>query len=154
MKLNAPRDAGLVVVACCVLAGCRGQESDRTEVLPESIVSGDSVFMAPEERVNLPSHRIYYTLTAYDWYARGDALVHEGRGYRPGGMPVSASLTEMTRLGEFQGVEYYRREGDTAAVYVPVFEGYWQSFRTDMAAIDTTTSAPPPPDPDSTATRG
>jgi hypothetical protein len=150
MGLKSPRYAGWLVVACCVL-GCERPDPSGNRGQPAIDVAGDSVFVASEERVSLPSSRIYYTLTSHEWYARGEPLVHEGRTYRPGGMPVAASLTDMTRLGEFRGVEYYHRAGDTAAVYVPVFEGYWQTFRTDSAVIDTTSAAPPPPDPDSAA---
>jgi hypothetical protein len=50
-------------------------------------------------------------------------------------MPIPASVPEMRSAGEYQGVEYYVREADTErAVYVPVFEGYWQPFRADSAA--------------------
>jgi hypothetical protein len=38
----------------------------------------------------------------------------------------------MQHLGEYQGVDYYAMAGGTAdAVYVPVFQGYWQPFRAD-----------------------
>ena len=38
-------------------------------------VEGDSVFDPAEDVVTLPTSRIYYTLTSYDWYARGEPLV-------------------------------------------------------------------------------
>ena len=120
-------------VACCVLAGCGADEQPGNDsTLAADSVAGDAVFHPSEERVSLPSSRIYHTLTNHDWYSRGESLVHDGRPYDPDGMPVNASLTEMTRAGEFQGVEYYVRDADgEAAVYVPVFDGYWQRFRAD-----------------------
>lgn len=146
----------MVLVACCVLAGCRsGEEPPAAEgERAASAGSTDSVFTAAEDRVSLPGDRIYFTLTSHEWYARGEPLLYEGRQYRPAGMPVAASLTEMERAGDFQGVEFYRRSGDTqATVYVPVYEGYWQIFRTDAEVIDTTMTAPPPADPDTISGR-
>jgi hypothetical protein len=125
-----------IAVACCVLAGCgAGDPPAAGTALTVDSIAGDSVFDPSEERVNLPSSSIYYTLTSYDWYARGESLVHEGRPYEPEGMPVNFSLSEMSHVGEYKGVEYYVHGGEAeAAVYVPVFEGYWQRFRADPSA--------------------
>lgn len=112
-------------------------------------LSGDSVFDPSADRVSLPSSRIYYTLTSHEWYARGQPLLHEGRPYEPEGMPVDASLSDMQKLGDFQGVEYYSLNGDSdPVVYVPVFDGWWQRFRADPSAapVDTTTVGITAPD--------
>ena len=86
--------------------------------------------------MTLPSNRIYYTLTSFDWYARGEPLVHDGRAYAPEGMPVSASLADMSKAGDYHGVEFYVRSGDPdPVVYVPVYDGYWQRFRADPNAV-------------------
>lgn len=131
-----------IAVACCVLAGCgTADEPDDNAPAVADTVGGDSVFDPAEDVVTLPTSRIYYTLTSYDWYARGEPLVHEGRPYEPEGMPVGASLTDMTKAGEYQGVEFYVRGGDTGAVYVPVFDGYWQLFRADPSAVATPADA-------------
>jgi hypothetical protein len=147
------RRVSLLLVACCVLAGC--QNADVEEGSGESApvaTASDTVFSPQGERVALPRSKIYYTLTTHEWYARGEPLMHEGRAYRPGGMPISVSLDEMTQVGEFQGVEYYARQGENmAALYVPVFEGYWQTFRTDATVVDTTTSTAPPAAQDTTS---
>jgi hypothetical protein len=155
MSHSPKRITGLLYIACCVLAGCgAGEDGSETVPPPGLVAAGDSVFSPPEERVTLSRDRIYYTLTIHDWYARGEPLVHEGRGYRPSGMPIPASVPEMRQLGEFRGVEYYARDGDsTPSVYVPVFEGYWQRFSMADEVIDTTMTAPPPPDPDTTSSR-
>jgi hypothetical protein len=154
MNLTPTRLTDVLLVACCVLAGCRGAEEEAGPTSQPAVAVGDSVYSPTADRVSLPPGRIYYTLTTHDWYARGEPLVFQGREYRPSGMPQEASLTEMTKLGDFQGVEFYGRSGvPPAAVYVPVFEGYWQQFRTDAAVVDTTASAAPPPDPDSAAAR-
>lgn len=126
-----------IAVACCVLAGC-GSDEQPAEDPPAAAdrVASDSVFAPPEDLVTLPTSRIYYTLTSYEWYARGEPLVHDGRPFEPEGMPVSASLDGMTKVGEYQGVEYYVQKGNPeAAVYVPVFDGYWQRFRGDPNAV-------------------
>lgn len=127
-----------IAVACCVLAGCGSDDepADRTPAAAADTIHSDSVFEPAEDIVTLPSSRIYYSLTNFDWYARGEPLVHDGRPYAPDGMPVSASLDAMTKAGEYQGVEYYARSGDPEpAVYVPVFDGYWQRFRGDPNAV-------------------
>jgi hypothetical protein len=124
-----------------VLAGCGGGDETRADgavvvdaAAADAAAADTAVFTAPRQRETLPSSRIYYTLTDHDWYARGEPLVHENAAYLPGGMPVSASTTEMRELGEYQGVAYYTRDGDAErALYVPVFEGYWQAFRPDTA---------------------
>lgn len=127
--------------ACCVLAGCGDDPgeapADAAGTIADS-ASRDSVFVPDEDVVTLPSNRIYYTLTSFDWYARGEPLVHEGRPYEPEGMPVSASLSDMSRLGDYQGVEFYAQSGDIdPVVYVPVYDGYWQRFRADPNAVAT-----------------
>jgi hypothetical protein len=123
------------ILACSLLAcGAREEEADASDTAAVAVGAQQdtSIFVAAPERETLPSARIYYTLTQHEWYARGQPLLHENRAYHQAGMPVAASVPEMEQLGEYQGVEYYARRGDTsAAVYVPVFEGYWQPFRAD-----------------------
>jgi hypothetical protein len=77
----------------------------------------------------LPSERIYYDLTRFEWYAHGEPLRAADLSYQPAGLPLAAPLAEMERAGEYRGVEYYRRSGSDDRLYVPVFEGYWLAFR-------------------------
>jgi len=124
-------------VAGLLLCGCGNDEAavPATPAAVDSAAAGDSVFRSDSGRAELPTHRIYYTLTSHEWYAQGRPLVHGGQAHQPSGMPVSASSEEMTKAGEFEGVEYYtRNDGDATAVYVPVYEGYWQVFRSSGAA--------------------
>ena len=127
-----------IAVACCVLAGCGSGEppaGDGASADPDS-VAPDSVFEPAEDLVTLPTSRIYYTLTSYEWYARGEPLLHDGRPYAPEGTPVTASLDAMTKAGEYLGVEYYVPAGEPGpVVYVPVFDGYWQGFRGEPGAV-------------------
>jgi hypothetical protein len=134
------------IVACLVVGGCG--VDDETDPPADGTAAGaaaaggaagadeDAAGFAPApDRETLPHGRIYFTLTQHEWYARGQPLLHDNVAYRPMGMPIPASVPEMRSAGEYQGVEYYVREADTErAVYVPVFEGYWQPFRADSAA--------------------
>lgn len=140
MTGTKPRVFLRVTLACCVLAGCGGaeEEPDVSAQPPGDSVGGVAVFNPSEQRQDLPTSRIYYTLTDYGWYERGQPLAHDGRAYRPRGMPLAASLAEMQKAGEFQGVEYYVRNADPGAVlYVPVFDGYWQAFELDPSTTVT-----------------
>jgi hypothetical protein len=125
------------VVACCVLTACGRDEpavhATAAEIDAPDITGGtDTVYTAAPTREDLPSARIYFTLTDHEWYARGLPLVHENTPYIAGGRPVSASLDQMEHMGDYDGVEYYARHGDERrTLYVPVFEGYWQPFHPD-----------------------
>jgi hypothetical protein len=73
--------------------------------------------------------RIYYDLTRFEWYARGQPLVHEGRTYQPAGAPLPVRDITLELAGEYGGVDYYRMPGDDRdVVYVPVYEWYWLRF--------------------------
>lgn len=140
MKRNAWQTRLLACVAGWVVAACSPESADpdtaATAPAPAAADIGvtDSTFAPDAQRETLPSNRIYYTLTQHEWYARGQPLVHEDRAYHPSGMPVAASLPEMSVAGEYHGVEYYLRDADAEPIlYIPVFEGYWQAFRADTA---------------------
>jgi hypothetical protein len=135
------------MAACSVafpLAGCSRHDAADDAVAEEAAAdaaaaegsAGSSAAAPPdawrpdEERESLPSSRIYYTLTDYAWYAHGEPLLHEGRPHVPVGLPIAASVEEMEKVGEYEGVDYYTRRNDSEPVlYVPVFEGYWLTFR-------------------------
>lgn len=74
---------------------------------------------------------IYYDLTAFDWYRRGEPLVIDGREYRPDGIPEAERARKFEPVGEYMGVTYYVLENSSEphlAVYIPVSPGYWQPF--------------------------
>lgn len=130
---NRGNAAGAIVIALA-LAGCSPDDpapddaADRAATR-DSAAAADSIFL-PRADTGLPPERIYYRLTDYPWYAEGRPLLHEGREYQPAGTPVTATLEEMSPAGEYEGVEYYVRSGESAEeLYVPVYEGYWQAFR-------------------------
>ncbi len=74
---------------------------------------------------------IYYDLTVYEWYRRGEPLVAGEFAFQPDGVPRQIPLDSLHRAGNYQGVDYYVRNGvaephDT--VFVPVFDDFWQPF--------------------------
>jgi len=100
------------------------------ETSSTSAPTASDAWKPDDERESLPSNRIYYTLTDYPWYARGEPLMHTGRPHVASGLPITASVEEMEKAGEYEGVEFYtRREESEPVLYVPVFEGYWLGFR-------------------------
>ncbi|MGH7482005.1 MAG: hypothetical protein ACRELV_07605 [Longimicrobiales bacterium] len=71
--------------------------------------------------------QIYYDLTLYDWYRRGEPLRVDGVPYELAGVPIR--IEEPLELrGTHAGVDYYSAGEDAAVVFVPVFEAYWQPF--------------------------
>ncbi|HSJ25284.1 MAG TPA: hypothetical protein VK929_11470 [Longimicrobiales bacterium] len=127
-----------VIAALLTAAGCSRADGESEQVAElaaeaaQTVTADTAVYVGDGPRETLPSNRIYYSLTRHDWYARGEPLLHDGRSYRATGMPVRADVPEMQPLGDYHGVEYYARPDDSnGALYVPVFEGYWQPFRPD-----------------------
>lgn len=129
----------LLVTAASALASCqREPRADETPAVeeqppPEPSENGGAVSerLEPDaEEDDLPPV-IYYDLTRFDWYARGEPMRLDDGSYSPGGAPVRASTSEMQKIGEYEGVEYYARDEGTdseGVVYVPVFEGFWLPF--------------------------
>ncbi|MGH7552830.1 MAG: hypothetical protein ACREMQ_07350 [Longimicrobiales bacterium] len=110
-----------------------GEQADSPATSVGVEVSSEVEHAEPEELPN----RIYYNLTQFDWYARGEPIHYENAAYRPRGAPIRASADRMEKAGEYQGVEFYRADEDGAAstvVYVPVFEGFWLPFVRDSSS--------------------
>jgi hypothetical protein len=128
----------LTCVVALLAGGCRSGEPEAqttsAEIDAPEIIGGTDTVFAAVPREDLPSSRIYYTLTDHEWYARGEPLMHDNVAFHAAGMPVGASVDQMEHVGDYQGVEYYHRPGDARqALYVPVYEGYWQPFRADTS---------------------
>lgn len=119
-----------------LLAACGAAEGDvAATASADTNAAATLPPVAPEAGERLPADRIYYDLTRFEWYARGEPLLHDGVGYQPAGMPLAALASEMKLLGEYEGVEYYRRESDDGLLFVPVFDGYWLAFRATGQAL-------------------
>jgi hypothetical protein len=138
-----------ILFVCCVaslLPGCNRAEKPADVVAdapPEPELVPADVWRPDPDREELPPDRIYFTLTDHDWYARGEPLLHDGHAFSPTGMPIAASLSDMKRAGEYEGVEYYtRNDSEEPTVYVPVFHGYWQPFQADSTALGARLAAP------------
>lgn len=103
----------------------------------EAVVGGDP---APSEASAGPSE-LYYDLTAFDWFLRGEPLVHAGGRYEAAGPPIPMRASELRLLDRYEGVNFYAREGASEGdtVFVPVSERYWIAF--------TRRSPGPPPAP-------
>ena len=116
--------AALVLLFACGDADPRdatGGEPPETTMIP--------VTRPAATRDSLPA-RIFYDLTRFDWYARGEPLVWDDRDWQPRGAPVAARADALRRLGEFGGVDIWTdADADSVeSLYVPVSEGFWLTF--------------------------
>lgn len=131
----------LAAVLVAVLMGCDRIPDLGGDGAAETPEAGAVVPPEPENIETPPPEplpdRIYFTLTDYEWYARGEPLVLESAQYRSGSGVVAAPLSSMRKVGEYQGVDVYSADGAAmdSAVYVPVFPGYWQPFHLSQSAV-------------------
>ena len=127
----------LALAAGCGRAGEAGSDAAEAGLMP---VVGPQVAHAEAPRPALPPN-IYYDLTRFEWYARGEPLVQDDVAFTATGVPVALPLAELEHAGNYQGVDFYqhRSAADRDAVrYVPVYEGFWLRF----SAEPTRTAAP------------
>jgi hypothetical protein len=90
---------------------------------------------------------IYYDLTAFDWYRRGEVLVASGLAFQPQGLPRVIPFDSLQRAGNYQGVDFYVKNGAAEpfdTVFVPVFEDFWQPFLPVGPATPAMPAAPSP----------
>jgi hypothetical protein len=151
----------LLLVAAVAVAGCGREtaaagepEGGRAEVEDAAPVAGpaagsaaaassaaraegtDHDSPAPAEPDHDLPASIYYDLTSFDWYRRGEPLLHEGQRYLPGKVEPAAGR-RFKYEGAYDGVDYYvlRDEQEPHhTIYVPVYSGYWLSFALEAAA--------------------
>jgi len=141
---RSPRSllAAIVLAGTFLSAGCREDGAAEAEVAdgapdPAAVApdtADEGIFIAEEDHVDERPETIYYDLTRFDWYARGEPLMHEGRAFVAGGTLVAAPLSAMERIGEYGGVAYYRRPEVAGVLFVPVYDRYWLQFRAQEAA--------------------
>lgn len=83
-------------------------------------------------RDSLPA-RIYYDLTRFEWYARGEPLRWADRDWQPDGNPLALETETLRLVGEFEGVDVWIRadEDPVMHIYVPVSEGFWLRFASE-----------------------
>ncbi len=131
MRISRLALAGVLAVGTLPVASCAANDDeDQPAPVETADTSADSVSgpvtAAPPDSAARPD-RIYYDLTRFEWYARGEPLVFDGVFYKAGGdiEPIDARTVE--RVGEYAGVDVYRRGADRR-LYVPVYDGYWLGF--------------------------
>lgn len=115
-------------------AACGGGRDDVVESRGEEALE-EAPGRERERAQEIPPEHIYYDLTAFDWYRRGEPLRIDELAYLPRGKPISLGEARLEEAGEYQGVVYYRVEGASEpypAVYVAVSPGYWQPFVTSL----------------------
>jgi hypothetical protein len=127
--------AAVAVAGTLVLAGCDrlspedGEATSSSEPVALESRAADDTAAGPVASEPMPE-RIYFDLTRYDWYARGEPLVHSETRYEAGGDVVAAPLSAMRKVGDYQGVDVYGASDatDDSTLYVPVHPGYWLPF--------------------------
>lgn len=151
---------GGALLATGVLAGCGGNAGEESTTPPTpatpgaapraagppaaqvglgrpaggGVVSGPSNAPEPESAATraaaTPPRMIYYDLTGFDWYRRGEPLIFEGRSYRPASV-LPTGERPLEREGAYEGVDFYVPRAGAAphdTLYVPVYTGYWLAF--------------------------
>jgi hypothetical protein len=130
------RTIALIIAATAAAACDRGRpeeelaqarEQERLEADPDG--ARVSIQAEDDDKANRPE-RIYYDLTAFDWYRQGQPMIVDGVEHVPAGEPQAERSRIFRKAGEYAGVDYYVPEDEDAdpAVYVPVSPGYWQPF--------------------------
>lgn len=132
---------GWSLLVMVVLAGCRqvgneeggaGGDSRTALPLPKAVAGTLASPPIPSDSTAEPSEprEMYFDLTEFDWYRRGQPLVHDSARYLPAGGPVPVEADSLKLAGTYEGVRYYARPaaggGDT--LFVPVYPRYWLPF--------------------------
>lgn len=141
-RSRAVRWAAIALVA--MSPACDGAETEPVTAggvdagADEAFGGGDIVAAAArsggadgEAPAAVAPRRVYYDLTVFEWYRRGEPLRVGGGAYLPTGKPRAIPAERMERVGEYLGVDVYVLEGSQppyGAVFVPVFRRYWQPF--------------------------
>jgi len=141
-RLN-PRIARVALIRALVLAlaagaaACTGEDAggaaraSSTEGLVWTLGAAASALGADTASPPARPDEIYYDLTVYEWYRRGEPLIAGEFAFQPNGVPRPIPLDSLRRAGNYQGVDYYVRNAvpephDT--LFVPVFDDFWQPF--------------------------
>src|SRR5690606_24267992 len=135
--------AGTLPLACDGSDGSVAEEQAAPAREIGTLAGTDSLSGPPDDAESADAEerpdRVYYVLTEFDWYARGEPIVLDGTAHTVAGDPLRLDARSLERSAEYGGVDVYRRAGDPN-VYVPVFDGYWLPF-----APDPTAPLPAPP---------
>lgn len=136
-RQRATRAACATLVLALATAACNRADDSRTAAasgaagVASAVGAAAASLGADSTAAPRRPDEIYYDLTIYDWYRRGEPLVAGGFAFQPAGTPRAIPLDSLDRAGNYQGVDFYVRNGagepfDT--LFVPVFEDFWQPF--------------------------
>lgn len=130
-----PRPLVALLVLTAVVTACQGAGARATTGGKRRAVASVTPAHAPMPFAYGSAHPdtvtppVYYDLTRFDWYRRGQPLVADNLRYSPEGPLVSLTRDSLTMAGRYDGVVYYRAgHGDMDTVYVPVYRHYWLAF--------------------------
>jgi hypothetical protein len=129
MRISRPALAAYLAIGTLAVSACtddRAEPASETAIAVAADSTSGPVTAEPPDAEARPE-RIYYDLTRFDWYARGQPLVFEGSSYLPDGAPTPIDARSLAIAGAYDGVDVYRRESDPR-LYVPVYDGYWLAF--------------------------
>lgn len=106
----------------------------------DTVVEGPLAQEADVERGPRPEV-IYYDLTFFEWYKKGEPILLDHGRYLPGEVEPTAER-HFVKEGVYEGVDYYRAQGGddegSDIIYVPVYEGYWLPFSLEGAGSSST----------------
>jgi len=137
----------LLALLLAVAAGCgRG---DRPEEEPAQATSSTAAIEVDTARdaVGPPAEEaeeeerpdtIYYDLTRFEWYRRGQPIVIDETRYTPAEVEATGGR-RLKREGAYEGVDYYvNRDSDQPydTIFVPVYPGYWLPFVSERQRTD------------------
>lgn len=118
--------------------GARGADADSTaQPAPATAPIAPASGMRVSDSTAVP-RRIYYELTDFDWYQKGEPLMVEGAPYDVAGPPLRRGSAGLEAAGSYEGVDYYRARDGGDTVFVPVYPLYWQPFARRGAGTGTT----------------
>lgn len=133
----------VLALLLAIAAGCgKGDETAEDSAQATSstaALDGDTVQGAassgaeeaePAAEESEPPDTIYYDLTKFEWYRRGEPIVIDDARYLPGKVEATGER-KLKREGDYEGVDYYANEDASQpydTVYVPVYPGYWLPF--------------------------
>lgn len=130
---RAGRAHGLILLPLAAALACEPEPSASD---PPSLRPPPETTMIPVRppprlvaRDSLPT-RIFYDLTRFVWYARGEPLRWQDAEWQPRGEPVALRTEDLRLVGEYEGVDIWIRADaeSVTRVYVPVSEGFWLPF--------------------------
>lgn len=126
------------ILLLALAAGCGrgdgGAEGVGEDTSSAAVVDRDTLPEAEESESRAdesePPDTIYYDLTRFEWYRRGEPIIIGERRYRSADVEATGER-ELKREGSYEGVDYYADKDAKQpydSIFVPVYPGYWLPF--------------------------